>query len=159
MIPPPFLLRMDILSMLAPVFVCLASSLLLGMTTFTSAFYSTLNLPPISPLTVIPPMIWIAMLAFFAIILFKAQHDGDESKFFRVFWMLMVADFFWVPIFLISGNAILAMADVVMLWVSVLLTMIFVNDREGNILFILVLICLVALTYVTYVNLGAVIFN
>ena len=154
-----FYSRMDFLTMVVSMMVCISVGSFPGMIVSAAGIYSSLELPPLSPPAILFPIVWILIYASIGIVLWKMHREGAESQFYILFGIQMVTNIIWVPIFFLIGDMFLAAADIIVLWISVFAMLRYVDDFGDRLVFYLLATYLLWLTYALYLNIGVILLN
>lgn len=156
---PLFYSRMDLLALIISMMACIAAGSFPGMVVSAANIYTTLDLPPLSPPAIMFPIVWIVIYAMIGVVLWKMHREGAESQFYILFGIQMVTNIIWVPIFFLVGDMFLAAVDILILWISVLALIRYVDEFGDKLVFYILALYLVWLTYALYLNIGVILLN
>lgn len=124
--------------------------------------YGQLNQPPLSPPGWIFPVVWTVLYLLMGYAAYLVQVSGaDPSEIRRAlipYWLQLVVNFFWSPIFFRWELYLTALLWLVLLWVLIFLTIrsfSTISERAGDLLIPYIL----WVTFAFYLNLGVYLLN
>ena len=115
--------------------VCLGAGMISGLITSGSAsIYSDLILPEVHPPGYLFPLVWTILYILMAISLYMVVRTSDHNNREQmiIFFIQLLLNFVWAPVFFVIGNYLAAFIILVALWVSVLMMIISFNKKNRN---------------------------
>lgn len=150
-------LKKLILWVAVPLLVGGASALLSGG---MSESWNTLRRPPLSPPGWLFPIVWtvLYLLMGVAAYLIAESHSPLRTPALRLYWLQLLLNFLWSPIFFGCGMPALALAVLVALWIVLGFTTL-AFYRTERLAGLLMLPVFVWVTFALYLNAGIVALN
>lgn len=137
--------------------LCLGAGIIGSFFTISSipTWYQTLNKPSFSPPNWVFGPVWTILYILIGISLYLVW---QKKKVPTVFWVQLVLNAVWSIIFFGMRNPVLALVDIVALWVAIILTIkafYKINKLAGNLLIPYIL----WVSFATILNLSIVLLN
>ena len=137
---------------------CLVVGTLSGLTAASSSLYQSLEMPPLSPPGFLFPIVWTALYIMMGLALFLMIRLGDNRRYLWLFIIQLALNFVWTPLFFRYDMMLLAFADLVVLWVCVMLLILMSWDYDRRSSYLMIPY-IVWLSFAAYLNIGAYLLN
>jgi len=117
----------DILKLVVSVILCQMAGFLgsIFTTPAIQTWYKTLNKPFFTPPNWIFSPVWISLFILMGISLFFVWRRADHPKFkiaFIFFFVQLILNILWSVVFFWLRSPLLGLADIVLLWIAILIT-------------------------------------
>jgi len=144
----------------ASILLCLAAGFLGSFFTITGAdsWYATINKPSYNPPNAVFGPVWTFLYATMGIALYLALRKGARGKPLVVFGIQLVLNTLWSILFFGMQNPLLALMEIVLLWVTILMTIISFK-RFSALAAYLLIPYLLWVTFAAVLNLSIVLLN
>lgn len=137
------------------IFVTLFIGGLPGITVALNNTYETLNKPPLSPPGILFPIVWSILFVLMGISVYLVRDNKDAVK---AYFIQLIVNALWTPIFFGLNNYLLAFVDLVIL--IVLVVVMLDKFKETNkVSFYLNIPYLIWLLFALYLNAGIFLLN
>jgi len=118
---------LDILKLVVSVILCQMAGFLgsIFTTPAIQTWYKTLNKPFFTPPNWIFSPVWISLFILMGISLFFVWRRADHPKFkiaFIFFFVQLILNILWSVVFFWLRSPLLGLADIVLLWIAILIT-------------------------------------
>jgi tryptophan-rich sensory protein len=150
--------RRSIAMLVLSVVGCLVVDTLSGLTAASSSLYQSLEMPPLSPPGFLFPIVWTALYIMMGLALFLMIRLGDNRRYLWLFIIQLALNFVWTPLFFRYDMMLLAFADLVVLWVCVMLLILMSRDYDRRSSYLMIPY-IVWLSFAAYLNIGAYLLN
>lgn len=122
--------------------------------------YNTLNLPALSPPSVVFPIVWTALYILMGVSAYIIYSSGAKEKNFalRVYGVQLLQNYIWPLVFFNMNGYVLAFIILILLWLTVIY-MIYRFYRISRLAAILQIPYIIWLTFAAYLNLAVIIYN
>lgn len=137
---------------------CLVVGTLSGLTAASSSLYQSLEMPLLSPPGFLFPIVWTALYIMMGLALFLMIRLGDNRRYLWLFIIQLALNFVWTPLFFRYDMMLLAFADLVVLWVCVMLLILMSWDYDRRSSYLMIPY-IVWLSFAAYLNIGAYLLN
>ena len=137
---------------------CLVVGTLSGLTAASSSLYQSLEMPPLSPPGFLFPIVWTALYIMMGLALFLMIRLGDNRRYLWLFIIQLALNFVWTPLFFRYDMMLLAFADLVVLWVCVMLLILMSRDYDRRSSYLMIPY-IVWLSFAAYLNIGEYLLN
>ena len=127
----------------------------------TAAFTQTASQPPLSPPSILFPIVWTVLYALMGVSaarIWLAPASSDRSNGLNLFIAQLIVNFFWSLIFFNAGAYGFAFLWLLLLW-ALVLAMVITFHKVDPLAAYLQIPYLLWLTFAAYLNLGVWYFN
>ena len=154
-----FNLKRLLISLAIPLITAGASALITGG---NMDIYNEINRPPLSPPSVLFPIVWSVLYILMGISLYLVWNNNDttadKSRAYLFFALQLFLNFLWSPIFFAARQFLAAFVIIVLLWLAIV-GMIVSFYKISKPAALLQIPYLLWVTFAAYLNLGVYLLN
>ncbi len=118
--------------------IVLGGGIVIGLVTAPGAWYAALNKPSFNPPNWIFAPVWTTLYVMIAIAGWRVWRQDRNSTSMRLWWMQLVLNFAWSPVFFLAHRIDVALGVIVLLLIAIVgfIVLTWRRDQIASILFV-----------------------
>ncbi|MBP1841781.1 tryptophan-rich sensory protein [Rhizobium petrolearium] len=110
--------------------IVLCGGLIIGFVTAPGAWYATLSKPPFNPPSWVFAPVWTALYMMIAVAGWRVWREGRSRAPTKLWWVQLVLNFAWSPIFFSAQRVDIALGVIVLLLITIIGFIVISGQRD-----------------------------